>query len=109
MDTFKTADQVEAEIGIIKTLMPQTYKAIQAKASEIGSLAYKQVRAGIRGQKNQFYAVEGGHVVGTPFANMPGLCAEAALLMVQYGASYLAMWGEVQTPAQPQEAAHGAN
>lgn len=109
MDTFKTPDKVEAEIAVIKTRMPQTYKAIQAKANEIGSLAFKQVRAGIRGQANMFYAVEGGHVVGTPFVNMPGLCAEAALLMVQFGASYLAMWGDVQASAQPQEAAHGTH
>ena len=109
MDTSKTPAEVESVIAVIKARMPQTYKAIQTKADEIGSLAFKQVRAGIRGQANMFYGVEAGHVVGTPFVNKPGLTADVALLLVQFGTSCLTMWGEVHASAQPQEAAHGTH
>jgi hypothetical protein len=109
MDTRTPKKTVDQQIADIKAHMPAVYAAIKAKADELGRPAFALVRRGLAGLPNQFYAFEGGHVVGTPFVNMPGLSGEAALLMVQFGASYLAMWGEVQTPAQPQEAAHGAH
>ena len=109
MDTSKTPAEVEAVIAVIKSRMPETYQSIRAMASAIGKPAFGLVRAGIRGEANAFYAVEAGHVVGTPFVGKPGITADVALQMVQFGVGCLTMWGDVQTPAQPKEAAHGTH
>lgn len=75
----------------IRDHMPETYKAIQAKADKIGSHAYRLVRASLKGEPNRFYAIERGHVAGTPF-NMDNVPAEIARLALQFGISYLIMW-----------------
>lgn len=89
---------VEARVQEIKVHMPETYKAIQTKAAEIGREAYAFVRRGISGQANTFYAVERGWVVGTPFT-VSDISADMARLMVMFGHRSMVMWG-VQT-AQP--------
>jgi predicted metal-dependent phosphoesterase TrpH len=76
----------------IKDHMPETYKAIQEKAGKIGNLAYKLVRSSLKGEPNQFYAIERGHVAGTPF-DMGNVPDEIARLALQFGISYLIMWG----------------
>jgi len=92
---------VEAELLTIKERMPDTYRAIQAKAGEIGKAAYGYVRRSLAGQPNLFYAVERGRVVGTPFAQA-GITADAAQLMVAFGCRALVMW------AKPGGASDGA-
>lgn len=82
MDT--KAPHVEAVIAQIKADMPETYKTIQDKASEIGRIAFELVRRGLRGEPNCFYAFEAGRVVGTPFV-WPQVQADVAKLMVQFG------------------------
>lgn len=82
---------VKARTDEIRANMPETYRAIKAKAELIGNQAYELVRAGIRGKPNCFYAIERGWVVGTPF-DLPGVQAELARLIVQFGCTYLIMW-----------------
>lgn len=84
---------VEAEIRRIKQSMPQTYRAIQAKAEEIGRQAYAMVRRGIGGEPNTFYAIEAGFVVGTPFA-VGEISAEVARWMVAFSTSSVIIWSE---------------
>lgn len=95
-------DQVEAQIREIKANMPQTYRSIQAKAQEIGRAAYAYVRRGLAGQPNQFYAMEAGRVMGTPFADQQ-INADVALLMVTFGAGFVVIWPQAAKP----EEAHG--
>ena len=90
MDT-QTAKNVEAEIAVIRASMPSTYKAIQAKAGVIGKQAFGLVRRAIRGEANCFYAIERGHVVGTPFT-IPEINADVAQYMVQFGADQCCIW-----------------
>lgn len=83
---------VDAGLAEIKGHMPETYRAIQAKAANIGNRAYAFVRRGLAGQPNAFYAMENGRVVGTPF-DLPDVSADLARLMVQFGCRHLIMWG----------------
>lgn len=108
MDT-RTAEQspavdVQARLNEIKAHMPQTYKAIQAKAAEPGSRAYRLVREGVQGTPNSFYAIERGWVQGTPF-NLPGVSDELARVILQFGCTFLIMWA----PSAQKGAADGAN
>lgn len=94
MDTSqqRSPQQVDAELDVIKRHMPETYKAIQVKAGEIGREAFRFVRQGVAGQPSRFYAIEAGRVMGTPF-DLPGVSDEIARLTVQFGISFLIMWG----------------
>lgn len=99
MDTSAAKKPVGSDIELIKTKMPTLYKAIQAKAAEVGNQAYVLVRKGLRGEPNCFYAFERGHVVGSPFS-IPGVNAEIAKYMVQFGVGYCCIW--------PMEVSNGA-
>lgn len=85
------AADVQARLDAIRQHMPNTYRAIQQKAAEVGPAAYRFVRNGVAGVPNRFYAIEGGRVAGTPFdlANVPD---ELARLALQFGISFLIMW-----------------
>jgi hypothetical protein len=93
MDTQGNQVDIEGQIALIKGSMPETYKAIQAKAESIGRDAYRLVRQGIAGQPCRFYAFERGRVVGTPFKGHP-IEADVAQAMVQFGVSFCVMWAE---------------
>lgn len=82
---------VQQRVMEIKTHMPATYREIQAKAGAIGNRAYAHVRRGVAGEPNQFYAIEGGRVVGTPF-NLPNVHEELARFIAQWGCTFLIMW-----------------
>ena len=84
---------IEARVRDIKAHMPETYKAIQARAAEFGREAYALVRRGIAGQPNTFYAFERGWVVGTPF-NQVDIAADVALGMVMFGCTAVVIWRE---------------
>lgn len=90
-------NSVAETLHIIKTDMPSTYAAIQAHAAAHGNQAFALVRRALRGEANCFYALEAGHVVGTPFSDRT-VTDEVAGLMVRFGVSFLIMW-----PAQPGE------
>lgn len=87
----RTPAQVDADVALIKTHMPQTYKAIQAKAAEMKAGTFALVRRGLAGEPNCFYAFEGGRVVGTKF-DMPDVTDEVARLVLQFGCRHLCMW-----------------
>ena len=95
MDTSRKPRQqkidVAATIDIIKSQMPETYKYIQAKAEEIGNVAYELVRRGLRGEANCFYAVEAGRVVGTPFSSGP-ISDELAGYMCKFGVAFICIF-----------------
>lgn len=99
----RSKSEVERLIGEIKAHMPETYKAIQAKAVEIGNQAYVLVRAGLRGEPNRFWAMEAGHVMGTPF-NLLDMQEEVAVQMVRWGCAHACIFG--QPVAEVQDGAH---
>ncbi len=106
VDQEAAARQVAEGLQLIKTQMPETYRAVQAKAGEIGSNAYRYVREALRGTPNRFYAIEGGHVVGTPF-DLPDVTADLARVMVQFGCRHLIMWAaEAQQQKGGADGAH---
>jgi sirohydrochlorin ferrochelatase len=83
---------VAARIREIQDHMPETYRAIKAMASgPAGSEAYAAVKRAIRGEANQFYAIESGFVVGAPF-DLPDVTAELARHIVRFGCRHLVMW-----------------
>lgn len=94
MDTKEIKLDVSDKVNDIKRFMPETYKSIQAKAAVIGNLAYEQVRRGLRGEANCFYAFEGGRVVGTPYTLE--VQAEVAAAMVRWGCTYVCILNEAK-------------
>ncbi len=82
---------VAARIREIQEHMPETYRAIKVMADKAGSEAYAAVKRAIRGEANQFYAIEGGFVVGTPF-ELPDVTADLARLIVRFGCRHLVIW-----------------
>lgn len=82
---------VDQQIANIKAGMPETYKSIQAKAQEVGKVAFAYVRRGLRGEANCFYAFERGHVVGTPFSLIE-IQRDIAQYMVTFGVSHVVIW-----------------
>lgn len=105
MDTTATNTgqqiDVQARINEIKQHMPQTYGAIQDKARTEGKDVFALVRRGLKGEANCFWAMEAGHVMGTPF-NLVGIGADIAHLMCQFGCRHVVMWA---TPTQAAPAA----
>lgn len=101
MDTTRTPEQVEAMKKLIKAQMPETYKAIveRSAAADLDKQAFALVTRGLRGEPNCFYAMERGHVVGTPF-NIPDVTAELAATIVRFGCSFLIMWAPKGTSGQ---------
>ena len=94
---------VQQKIDQIKQSMPETYKAIQAKAKVIGNDAYLLVRRGLRGEANCFWAMEGGLVMGTPF-NLPDTQRDVAWAMVCFGCAHACIFA-----LSEKESSHGAH
>lgn len=84
--------EVEALL-LIKTRMPETYAAIQEKAAQYGNQVYTLVRHGIRGKANAFWAMEAGHVVGTPFSGHSAQAVTAEAL-VRFGCAHVCIIAE---------------
>lgn len=85
-----TDSEVAAKIAEIKGHMPETYKAIQARAGKHAD-TFRLVRAALRGEPNCFYAIERSRVMGTPFSQTD-IMAEVAARMVQFGCTYVCIW-----------------
>lgn len=83
-------DQVAEGLALIKSKMVQTYAAIQARARTHGNRVFADVRAGLRGEPGRFYAIEAGHVVGTPFGVR--VTADIAALMLEFGGQHVVMF-----------------
>lgn len=106
MDTKAASIDVKAKIDEIKRFMPETYASIKAKASAIGNEAFVQVRRGLRGEANCFYAFEQGRVVGTPFT-LTEVARDVAQYMVTFGCVHVCIWADMRN--QPSEATDGAH
>ena len=83
----------DEKINVIKRSMPQTYEAIKKKAEEIGPVAYSLVRRGLRGEAGCFWAMEAGHVMGTPFGQ--SVDKEIAYYMVQFGCAHVCIFAKI--------------
>lgn len=93
MDGVRSRQDVEGQIRIIQTQMPETYTSIQAKSAEIGRQAFAMVRRACAGEPNCFWAMERGHVVGTPF-NQHDIKQDLAVAMVAFGAKFAVVWSQ---------------
>lgn len=103
MDEAELQLFVKQQLEVIKTKMPSTYAEIKERGERVtgkvfdpandlvraeGSVVYQLVRRGIRGEPNCFYAVERGHVVGTPF-NIEDVARDIAWGMVSLGCAHV--------------------
>lgn len=79
---------VDAGLLTIKTSMPNVYASIQARAEALGGEAFALVRRGLAGEPGCFYALEAGHVVGTPFGAADPRMHEMARFMVRFGCAH---------------------
>ena len=89
----ESAADVSGLIDTIKRNMPETYSLIKLKAEAVGNDAYADVRAGLRGEANRFYAFEAGHIVGTRF-DCPEITRDIAAFMVQFGVRACVLWSK---------------
>ncbi len=85
-------EQVAQQIEIIKTRMPYTWALIEDRAKHIGNDAYAYVRRGLRGERGCFYAIEAGHVVGTPAGLPQDTLQELADYIVIMGCAHVCIW-----------------
>ena len=88
---MRSPDEVAAALEEIKRFMPETYAAIQSKAATHGSQVYAMACGGPAREVNQWYAMERGRVMGTPF-DLPQVTDSLARHIVQFGCSVLVMW-----------------
>lgn len=76
----------------IKTCMPNVYALIQAKAADMGDVAYNLVRRGLAGEAGCFYAIEGGYVVGTPYRCGDQRMQQVGEFIATFGSAYVCVW-----------------
>lgn len=88
-------EKVRRQIDLIKSGMPETYRAIQDKAEVAGALVWPMVRRGMAGQPNCFYALERRQFVGTPFAQCD-ITDMVAGNMVRFGVDSFVIFGDVR-------------
>ncbi len=70
MDTkAKKKIDVSGKLETIRNHMPTVYCMINERAGKYGNQVFADVRAGLRGEADKFYAFEGLYVVGTRFSN----------------------------------------
>jgi hypothetical protein len=95
----KTDQEVAEQIAIIQNRMPQTYATIKQKAAEVGKVAYALVRRGLAGQPNNFWAMEAGYVMGTPF-NHTEISRDVAQSMVTFGIAHVCVFALLESEVQ---------
>lgn len=84
---------VNEGLALIKGRMPLTYADIQRQATGgLGREAFALVRRALRGERNCFYAVEAGHVVGAPFDDLDSETGQLVALGSQFGIGFLTLW-----------------
>lgn len=91
---------VAQRLAIIKQHMPNVMACIEDRAQHAGPVAYALVRRGLRGEPGCFYAVEAGHVVGTPLGRDHVAMLETAQFMVIFGCAHVCIWHESAWPAK---------
>lgn len=81
--------------------MPETADYIDQRRREWGADYVNDcIRRSLKGEPDCFYAIEGGHVLGTPFAMEA--TAEVAALILRWGTSFCCFL------KRPREGQHGA-
>lgn len=97
MDTV-TRQAVEEKVELIKKSMPKTYKTIQQWAEEMGDrqgTVFARIRRGLAGKPNCFWAMEAGHVVGTPFQNHP-VAQDVTYGVFVWGSHHVCVLGSIE-------------
>ena len=85
---------IDEQLQTIKTKMPQTYGEIQKRVAASGNQVFALVRKGLRGEANCFWAMEAGHVMGTPFAQ--GIEEKVAKYMVEFGCAHVCIFAKIE-------------
>lgn len=78
----------------LRNEMPKVAGMVATRRTEWGKDHVNAcIKAGIEGQPNQFYAFEGGHVIGTPFTREAAVMPDADLLRVAMlaGSAFMCM------------------
>ena len=83
---------VQQRLQVIKARMPNVRQSIEDKAAQIGPEAYALVRRGLRGEPGCFYALEAGHVMGTPFGRTDPRMQQLAQFLVRFGCAYVCIF-----------------
>lgn len=83
---------VQQRLQLIKSHMPNVRQCIEDKVEQIGPEAYALVRRGLRGEAGCFYALEAGHVIGTPFGRSDPRMAQTAQFLVSFGCAHVCIW-----------------
>nr|WP_145544766.1 hypothetical protein [Variovorax boronicumulans] len=102
-DSTPDRQNVDQQLAVLRSQMPDVYKSIQAEAAARGRVVYEWVRRALRGEPDLFYAFERGYVMGTPFSD-PTVMGEIAACMVAFGRCSVCIFARPGT-----EAAHGAD
>lgn len=78
--------------------MPETAKWVDKKRQELGAeFVNGCIRRALKGEPGFFYAIERGHVLGTPFA-VTHPFADSQALAITMGSTFA---GFIATPASP--------
>ncbi|WP_152643479.1 hypothetical protein [Paracidovorax citrulli] len=93
---------MEYRLETIRECMPGVHAMIKARAEQIGPEAYALVRRGLRGEPGCFYALEAGHVAGTPFGAADPRMQDLAAALVWFGGAHVCIW-----PADKEGSVHG--
>jgi hypothetical protein len=95
--------------GWMREAMPKVARMLDEHRERLGSEHVQAcVKAGMRGEPNAFYAIEGGHVVGTPFTAV-GLMEPVGLAFALGGAAIVMRGPEGGFPPDPNEVDPFAN
>jgi hypothetical protein len=95
--------------GWMREAMPRTALMIDERRARLGDAhVLACVKAGMRGEPNWFYAIEGGHVVGTPFTAV-GLMEPVGIAFALSGAAMVMRDPEGGAPPDPDEVDPFAN
>lgn len=93
MDTWTLSkEQAEALVVLMRDKMPSTTARVREEATCKGNGVYAVVRRGLRGEPGCFWAIEAGHVIGTPLG-LEAVLPDVAMAMVTFGASFVCAFG----------------
>lgn len=99
---------VKQRLEIMKKHMPLTMKNIEDRVQHYGPDARALVRRGLRGEHGCFFAIEAGHVMGTPMGMDRATLHELGNFMVIYGCAHVCIWPE-RVWSKPAGGADGAH
>jgi len=99
---------VRQRLETMKRHMPRTMESIEERVQHFGPEARALVRRGLRGEHGCFFAIEGGHVMGTPMGMDRATLHALGEFMVVFGCAHVCIWPE-RVWAQPAGGADGAH